>query len=231
MKKRMAWLLIAILLLTGCRKEALPVYYMKVWEDGVHAPMVMDGVHYADADLVTTGPARTWPDIWEFTGEKGAVIGIGGDPKTGKGGYDIYEVDADRKFLYLQPNHFVFGPYYTFLCVREDVTLTPPSAEAAGRVVLEVEEEEVREITDPAQIAALFAFYEAGEGKLLKDSPPEERTAFTIRIYHRDYPFLSAECSGTRKNETGEAYLACPDREWRVFTAWEIDFQDLRRFG
>ena len=226
MKKRMAWVLIAVLLLlAGCKKEALPVYDMDVWKDGVDAPMVMDGVHYAaDIDLVSTGLPREWPDKWGVTGETGAVIGIGGDSETGKGGYDIYEVDADRKFLYLQPNHFVFGPYYTFLCIREDVTLAPPSVETAGRVALEVEDKEVREITDPAQIAALFAFYEAGEGDLLKDSPPEERTSFTIRIYHRDYPFLSAECHGTRKDETGEAYLACSVYEWREFTAWEIDF-------
>ena len=217
--------LLALFLLAGCTKEKLPVYCMDVWEDGVYAPVDMDGVRYAaDPDVVRPEVIHQYPDRWVLTGDRGPVIGIGGDPETGKGGYDIYEVDADRKFLYLQPNHFVFGPYYTFLCIREDVTLAPPSVETAGRVVLEVEDKEVREITDPAQIAALFAFYEAGEGDLLKDSPPEERTSFTIRIYHRDYPFLSAECHGTRKDETGEAYLACSVYEWREFTAWEIDF-------
>lgn len=228
MKKRTGWILIAaLLLLAGCRKEKLSVYYMDVWEDGVYAPMDMDRVHYAaDPDVVRPDLIHDYPDRWILTGDKGPVIGIGGDPETGKGSYDIYEIagDEEHRFLYLQPNHFVFGPYYTFVCIREDVTLDPPSAETAGRVVLEVEDKEVREITDPAQIAALFAFYEAGEGDLLKDSPPEERTSFTIRIYHRDYPFLSTECHGTRKNETGEVWLACSVYDWREFTAWEIDF-------
>lgn len=212
LQKRMFWLLLLLLfLLTGCRmKRNLPFYLL---EDGSSIALTVDGARYMeDVSVITTWSS----DVWNFTGKTGDAIGVcGGDNAEEGGGYDVclVEGDEERAFLYVHTNHFVFGPYYTYFCIREDLQLTPPSVETVSRtgMVMTTDDHEV-ELTDPELVTALLDVYFGNAGKAGAGyAAIEGGTAFTLVFHHRDYPFLTGKIAGCKDMETGAAYMICAD--------------------
>lgn len=206
--KRCILLALLLLLLGGCKtKKNLPFYRFEVGNPSV---LYADGARYLEnTDIYQLQTYR--PGRWSFTGKTGDAVGLCG----GDSGYDVrvIEGDEERDFLYVIPNHFVFGPFYTYLCAREDVPVSPPSAETISysSLLLTVGEEET-ELTDRELIAALLDFYFTGTGEEVSHYAAEEgMTLLTLVFSHRDYPFLTAEIKGCRNIETGASYLTCAD--------------------
>lgn len=220
-KNIVLFLLVPFLLSAGCRAEKdLPFYR---FDSLAEMPVLtVDGIRYiVDTDVVQPSLYQTGP--WSFTGELGGAVGVcGGESAERGGGYDIRRVKGDEAcdFLFIRPNHFVFGPYYTYICVREDLRLTPPSPETASRadMVMTVDDNEL-ELTDLELITALLDFYFEGTGDEVFHAPDEDRTTFTLVFHHRDFPFLTAGISGCQNTGTGAVYLTCSDEIHRELPA------------
>lgn len=203
-----------LLLLAGCRMgKSLPFYRMEL---SPQFSLTVDGVRYVeDSDLVR--PRADGSGLfWKFTGKEGKAIGVcGGENPERGGGYDVCPVEGDeeRRFLYVRPNHFVFGPYVTYLCFREDLPVLPPSAETVGLVMLILGEEGeiAAQVDDPGKIAALM---EAFDGDSVPKPEGESRMYGSLLLCHRDYPFLRCEVECCYLPEEGAAYCRGRSREW-----------------
>lgn len=208
-------LLVPLLLLVGCRAEKnLPLYQFEL---GKMPVLTVDGVRYiADTDVVLPGLYRL--GLWSFTGEIGDAIGV-----CENGGDDICQIEGDEEndFFFVRPNHFVFGPYYIYFCVREDLHLTPPSAETVSctDMIMTIGDSEL-ELTDPELIAELLDFYFEDTGDAVSYYAADEgMTSLTLIFHHRDFPFLTAEIKGCQNIETGASYLTCSDEIRRELPA------------
>lgn len=219
MRRVLGGLMVLGMLLMGCTASSPAVCYPL--EMGAVTSLTVEGVPYiADKDVVlTTGDTL---GRWRFAGEIGEVIGTcGRDVEPGEnGGWDVCEVVGDEahRFLFARPNRFVFGPYVQYFFVREDMPLAPPEAETVSRVVLTMEGRE-EEINDKDLIAALLKAYAGGAEQA---EPGSGETAdFTLTLYHRDYPFLTAEIRGRWSGSTGWACFFGADRErYELPAAW-----------
>lgn len=212
-KKVFPPLFLLLFLLAGCKiKKPLPFYQLEVGEKTV---LTVDGIRYiSDTDVIQLHLYR--PGCWRFTGEIGSAVGVcGGDNPERGGGFDICRITGDEEqcFLYVLPNHFVFGPYYTYFFAQEDLQLTPPSAETVSDTCIDVTiEDNVIELSDTDLITALLDFYfENTEAASPHTSEDKNMTAFTLTLYHRNYPFLTAEIKGSQYTETGASFLTCLD--------------------
>ena len=217
------FLLLPLLLLlpTGCKaKKTLPFYQL---ENGGSTVLTVEDVRYIeDTHVVCT---TNLPGCWEFTGKTGDVIGVCGGRSPERGGYDVCESagDEERRFLYVLPNRFVFGPYITYILFREDTALEAPSAETVSHIVvttdntLSVQHGE-EELTDTDLIAALLDFYLNDAGDHVPYTAADENVVgFTLTFHHQDYPFLTCMIRGDINRKTGAVCLTCQDQKRRRF--------------
>lgn len=205
--------LLALLLLpNGCRKprDQLPFYQLVY---GAEPTLTVDGVQYiSDINIVNVQFFK--PGVWKFTGETGEVIGVcGGRDAERGGGDDVLSVvgDGERQFLYVKPNHFVFGPYIEYFFFREGTAPEPPSAETVGSFTFSMEDL-AGETADTALIAALLDLYFSNDGDVVPYSNiGEDAVDLTLTLYHQAYPFLSAEIKGAYSEAAEAVYLTCVD--------------------
>ena len=211
------------LMTVGCvqdQNKNLPFYEFGYTEDG-SAELTVDGVRYMEPDLVgALGNAGKWI----FTNELGEPIGVCGGEKADGGKYTIYEVEGDENhnFFYMNPSHFVFGPYLQFLGIKEGISLELPTAEAVSRIVATCHDEdsklvELSEFKDEALINTLLDIYYAGDADVVPSGLPsgvslKERD---LNLYHSEYPFLYFYIRCLYDEESGEVYLQCANNEYR----------------
>ena len=205
------------LLLAGCKAEKdLPFYWFTDGFDNGESPtLTMDGVQYIqDTDTIrhrTDAPGL----IWKFSGEIGDTIGVCGDDAENGGSYKVCQIkgDEEQNFLYVLPNHFVFGPYITFFCIREDLQISPPSAETVSSVALVFENEDSTsaQVDDPAMIATLL---EAFEGNSIQTRNGEGWVYGSLTMHHKDFPFLQYEIECRYSPEQEISYCQNASREW-----------------
>lgn len=212
-KKTILLFSLSLLLLTGCTmKKSLPVYQFEYDSSCV---LVVDDVRYVENRDLLRLPSQGFEN-WMFSGKLGEVIGTcGGENAKHVSGYHICRItgDEDADFLYVHPDGFVFGPYYTFFLVREDIDVTLPDAETVSRerMTMKVNKKE-RKTTDTELVSALVDFYFANTGEEAAHYGVDEgMTALTLTFYHRDYPFFTTELYGCRNIVTGAVYLTCGD--------------------
>ncbi len=211
-KKVFPPLFLLLFLLVGCKiKKSLPFYQLEI---GGETILTMDGVRdVSDTDVIQLHMYK--PGRWRFTGEIGSTAGVcGGDNPEQGGGFDICRImgDDEQHFLYVQPNHFVFGPYYTYFFAQEGLHLTPPSASTASYdCIIMTIEDNVIELTDTDLIAPLLDFYFENTGDEVPHTSDQNMIYFTLTFHHQDYPFLTAEINGSQHMETSETYLICLD--------------------
>lgn len=204
-----------LLLPAGCKfKRNLPFYQFDSNPDVV---LVVDDVRYIQ-DLAVIRPWSYGVGVvWNFIGETGGTIGVcgGDDPERG-GGFDVCPVEGDEEqnFFFVRPNHFVFGPYYIYFCIREDLQMMPPSAETVASVGVVPSKNEGNtwaEVDDPAMIAALFEAFHGDSGQT-RNGEDWAYGSFTMR--HKEYPFLQCEIKYCYSLEQEAAYCQSSDREW-----------------
>ena len=208
-----------LLLLAGCTKDKnLPFYQFEVNPKTI---LIVDDVRYIeDTDVIRCHPSA-FGLFWKFNGEIGDTIGVcGGDNAKRGGGFDVCRIEGDEEchFLYVQPNQFVFGPYYTYFCVREDLQITPPSKETVSFVALgskDAENISVR-VDDSAMIASLL---EAFHGESIQALDGGEWMFGSLIMHHKEFPFLQCEikCCYSTKQEI--SYCQNQDHEWFVLPA------------
>lgn len=203
-----------VLLSVGCRLGKKQPFYQL--EKSPEIVLTVEGIRYLGGGDVVRHPAYSSGLFWKFTGEIGDAIGVcgGKDPERG-GGYDVCRIkgDAEQRFLYILPNHFVFGPYLTYFCVREDLQILPPSVETVGPAsfVYQDEEDISAQVNDPAMIASLL---EAFDGDSVGTLAGENRVYGSLLLSHREYPFLQCELECCYLPEKGAAYCRNEGGEW-----------------
>lgn len=230
-QKGAALALALLLLLTGCKRNRnLPFYQFERYPEAV---LLVDGVAYIENIDLIWHKTHMAGLFWNFTGEIGDTIGIcGGDNAERGGAFDVCTIEGDeaRDFLYVRPNHFVFGPYYTFFCIREDLQIMLPSAETVSSVAIvysENEENTSLQVDDPAMIAALF---EALHGDSVQTRTGEDWVYGSFTMRHKDYDFLQCEIKFCCSPERETAYCQRNDGEWLPLPAeWAKRQQLLMR--
>lgn len=205
------------LLLAGCKAEKnLPFYWFTDGFDNGESPtLTVDGVQYIqDTDTIrhrTDAPGL----IWKFSGEIGDTIGVCGDDAENGGSYKVCQIEGDEEqnFLYVLPNHFVFGPYITFFCIREDLQISPPSVETVSSVALVDKDTEkvLAQIDAPDMIAALL---EAFEGNSIQTRNGEGWVYGSLTMQHKDFSFLQCEIEYCYSPEQEISYCQNASREW-----------------
>lgn len=211
----------SFLLLAGCTaKKDLPFYQLEVSPKFV---LTVDGVPYIETTNIIRSHSSATGLFWKFTGKIGEAVGIcGGDNAEQGGGYDVCQIEGDEElcFLYVRPNHFVFGPYNTYFFAREDLQLTLPSAEmiSSVAVVYENEESASAQVDDPAMIAALLEIF---HGDSIQAPDGRDWARASLIMHHKDFPFLQCEIKcyysleeelSYCKNENRECFVLPP--EW-----------------
>lgn len=209
---------LSFLLLAGCKpKIDLPFYQ---FESCPEAVLIVEGIRYIEnTDVIC--PTNAAGLFWNFTGKAGDAIGrCGGDSAERGGGFDVcpIEEDENQNFLYVLPNHFVFGPYYTYFCIREDLQITLPSEETVSSVAIGYSDEEnpSMRVDDPAMISALFEALNA-DSTQTRNGEDWVYGSFTMR--HKEYPFLQCEIDYCYSPEQEISYCQNADREWRPLPA------------
>ena len=111
------------------------------------------------------------------------------------------------------PNHFVFGPYITFFCIREDLQISPPSVETVSSIALVDKDAEniLAQIDAPDMIAALL---EAFEGNSIQTRNGEGWVYGSLTMQHKDFSFLQCEIEYCYSPEQEISYCQNASREW-----------------
>lgn len=133
------------------------------------------------------------------------------------GGFDICRIEGDEEcyFLYVLPNHFVFGPYYTYFCVREDLQMTLPSVETVSYVALVYGDAEntLAQVDDSSMIAALLEVF---NGDSIQALDGEDWVYSSLIMYHKDFPFLQCSIKCCFSSEQEISYCQNENREWII---------------
>ena len=204
--------LLPSLLLAGCKAEKdLPFYWFTDGFDNDENPtLTVDGVQYIqDSDI-------------------GNTIGVCDDDAENGGSYKVCQIKGDKEqnFLYILPNHFVFGPYITFFCIREDLQINPPSMETVSSVALVDKDTEniLAQIDDPDMIASLL---EAFEGDSIQTRNGEGWVYGSLTMQHKDFSFLQCEIKYRYSPEQEISFCQNADREWLPLpTKWFTVFSE-----
>jgi hypothetical protein len=209
----------SLLLLAGCDTDkGLPFYLFEVNPKTV---LTVDDVRYIEKTDVIRHPSYVSGLFWKFTGEIGEVIGVcGGDNAEQGGGFDVCRIEGDEEynFLYVLPNHFVFGPYATYFCTREDLQITAPSAKTVSSVAIGYKDMEniSAQVDDPAMIAALFEVF---NGDSIQTLDGQDWVYGSLIMRHKDFPFLQCDMECCYSPEQEISYCKNKDREWFVLPA------------
>lgn len=205
-------------LLAGCREGKKLLFCLL--ETGSPYALTVDGVRYiADTDVVRTQGHSS--QLWLFSGEIGSATGIcGGDNPEKGGGYDVCQIkgDDEHRFLYVRPNHFVFGPYNTYFFVREDLPLERPSAETVSSVTVVYDDRENTSIQadSPAMTAALLEAYSSGSAC---PSNGGNWLYGTLIMHHKDFSFLQCEIEFRYSPEQETACCESQSHQWTPLSA------------
>lgn len=207
------------LLLAGCKSNIdLPFYQFESYPEAI---LIVDGIRYIDIEDTTNATGL----FWNLSGEIEDAIGVcGGNNAERGGGFDVCPIEGDEEqnFFFVLPNHFVFGPYYTYFCIREDLQISPPSAETVSSVALVFENEDSisAHVDNPAMIAALLEAY-SGDGVQVPDS--EDWVYGSLIMHHKDFPFLQYEIEYRCSLELEMSYCQNKKREWLPLPAeWYV---------
>lgn len=222
--------LLPSLLLAGCKAEKdLPFYWFTDGFDNDENPtLTVDGVQYIQDSDTICHRTDTLGLIWKFSGEIGNTIGVCDDDAENGGSYKVCQIKGDKEqnFLYILPNHFVFGPYITFFCIREDLQINPPSMETVSSVVLVDKDTEniLAQIDDPDMIASLL---ESFEGDSIQTRNGEGWVYGSLTMQHKDFSFLQCEIKYCYSPEQEISFCQNADREWLPLpTEWFTVFSE-----
>lgn len=201
-----------LFLLAGCKAKNLPFYQ---FEDRETPILIVNSVRYIeDTDAIrhrTNAPGL----FWNFNGEIGPAIGLcSGNAEQG-GRYKVCPIkgDAEQCFLYVLPNHFVFGPYYTYFCTREGLQILPPSVETVNSAALFYKEEKKpsAQVEEPAVLAALLEAL--GSNSVQRPAGTDWKYASLV-MGHKDFPFLQCEIKCCYSPEQETAYCQGEGYKW-----------------
>ena len=229
-KKRLRKRAVIVLFLTlslllmpaGCKADKdLPFYWFTDgFENRERPTLIMDGVRYIQDTDAITHKINTPGLFWKFSGEIGDTIGVCDDDAENGSSYKVCQIkgDEEQNFLYVLPNHFVFGPYITFFCVREDLQISPPSVETVSSVALvdKGTESIPVQIDDADMIAALLEAFDADS---VQTQTGEDWAYGSLIMQHKDFSFLQCEIKYCYSLEQEISYCQNENREWLLLPA------------